>query len=87
MEGCWLKTCFSAFQCSFYDHLCQCVSGPGLIVQDSLTTSAGLLLGLTKHPDLSCKPGTLVAVFAGFRVLVGTHILTKTDMMSQCQGV
>ena len=85
MEGCWLKTCFSAFQCSFSDHLCQCDSGLSLVVQDSLTTSAGLLLGLTKHPDFSCEPGILVAVFAeGFSLHKHPR---KTDMMSQCQGV
>ncbi len=63
---------FSVALLCYSDLLHQCV--PGLVVQDSVPTSIGLLLGLTKLPELCCKP-------AGWH----THVLTKTDV--QCHSV
>ncbi len=53
---------FSVALLCYSDLLRQCV--PGLVVQDSVPTSVGLLLGLMKLPEFCCKPGFVVIVCA-----------------------
>ena len=60
----------------YSDLLSQCVSG--LVVQDPVPTSVGLLLGLIKLPGICSKPGFIVVVY---KVLVGTHMQSSEKLM------
>lgn len=67
-QGCWLKNCLAPLCIS--DPLFQCFSG--LVVQDHVLTSVGLLLGMTKLPEFSVKQ-RLLSYVQKFKVSTCSH--------------
>ncbi len=61
--------------------LIQCV--PGLIIQDSVPISVGVLFGLTKECEFSCKPW-LIIVECYISPGGNAYILAVTDLYSDC---